>query len=135
MISSPFHKGRVRRILGGGKMKTRTSDEVWCDLEKLKGTTVSTLVNHVQSEIIDVNESGIKRRAETHNKEKTVDKSAFKRVWADLIINGNCKLSERWKFACACIALLPEVEYSLKPGTIWLSENRHDFGKLVEKII
>jgi hypothetical protein len=115
-------------------MKTRTFNEVWCDLEKLKGQTVLTLVHHVRSEIIDVNKSGIKRRSEIHNKEKTVDKSAFKRVWEDLMINGKCELSERWKFACACIALLPEVEYSLNPAKIWLSENRHEFGKLVEKV-
>jgi hypothetical protein len=116
-------------------MRTRTFEEVWHDLEKLKGRTVFTLVHKVKSEIIDVNKSGIKRRSEIHNQEKTVDRSAFERVWKQLMENGYCKVEDGWKIACACIALLPEIEYSLKPGTIWLSDNRHEFGKLVVKII
>jgi len=111
----------------------RTFEEVWLDLEKLKGKTVFTLVHHVKSKVIDVDSRGMLRRSERWNQVKHIDRSAFKRAWEKLAIDGYCRLSDTWKFVCACLALLPEVEYSLKPGTIWLSKNRHDFGKPVEK--
>jgi hypothetical protein len=115
-------------------MKTRTFEEVWCDLERLKGKTVYTLVHHVRSDIIDVDSSGMMRRSERWKQVRHVDRSAFQRTWEKLSIHGCRRLSDAWKFVCACIALLPEVQYSLKPVTIWLSENRHEFGELVEKI-
>jgi hypothetical protein len=114
-------------------MKKRTFDEVWSDLEKLKGKPVFTLVQHIKSDILDVNSTGIKRRSERWGQVRHVDRSAFKRVWERITKDGYRRLSGSWKFACACIALLPEVEYSLKPGTIWLSKNIHEFGKPVEK--
>jgi hypothetical protein len=64
-----------------------------------------------------------------------VTKGAFETVWRKLLKDREFVPVEDggYHFACACIALLPEVEYSLNPETIWLSNNRHDFGKLVEK--
>jgi hypothetical protein len=113
----------------------RTFEEVWHDLEGLRGKTVFTLIHNVRNDIIEVDSTGIIRRSERWGQVKHVDKSAFQRTWEKLIKDGYCRLSDSWKFVCACIALLTEVEYSLNPGTIWLSENKHDFGKLVEKTL
>ena len=115
-------------------MKIRSFEEVWLDLERLKGKTVDTLVNHVKSDIIDIDSSGMLRRSEIYNEEKTVERSAFERVWKDLTEKGYCKIGSRWSIACACIALLPEIEYSVSSRTIRLTENKHEFGILVEKV-
>ena len=62
-------------------MKTRTFDEIWRDLEKLKGKTVFTLVYRVRSDIIEVNSSGMLRRSERWKQVRHVDRSAFQRTW------------------------------------------------------
>ena len=114
-------------------MKTRTFEEVWRDIEKLQGTVVETLVKHVKSDIIRVTDKGILRRSEITEQERLVAKSAFRRTWERLQLEGNCPVSASWKHVSGVLALLPEIEYSLKPGTIWLSENKHKFGELVER--
>lgn len=119
-------------------MSYRSFEEVWQDIRRLEGKDVCTLCRHYKSHILTVNEEGVKRLAEeSRDKEyKPVAKSKFERVWRDLVACRQVvpsKKSEGIAFTCACIAHLPEVEYSLNPVTIWLSENRHDFCKQVER--
>ena len=111
----------------------RSFDEIWHDLQQLKGKTVFTLVYRVRNEIVDFDSRGMLRLMVRRNSIKRVDKSAFKRVWEKLVESGYCQIEDGLKIVCACIAHLPEIEYSLNPGIIWLSENRHDFCKQVER--
>jgi hypothetical protein len=112
----------------------RTFEEVWLDIKRLEGTDINTLCMHNKNHIKKVTDKVLVRYADKGKGSCTpVERSAFERVWRDLTEKGYCKISDRWKIACACIARLPEVEYSVNSRTIWLTENKHDFGKLVEK--
>ena len=117
-------------------MQTRTFEEVWQDIKKLEGTCVYTLCNHTKNHIKKVNEKELIRYSNGgRGSSKPVNKSVFERAWNDLNEKGCCKIGDSWAIACACLALLPEIEYSKNTRTIYLSENRHEFKVLVEKIL
>jgi len=115
----------------------RTFEEIWQNIKKLQGKDVYTLSHKNKNHIVEVNETELiinpdrSRYPHTH----LITKGAFETVWRKLLAKGDFVPIEDggYNLVCACIALLPEVQYSLKPVTIWLSENRHDFKKLVEK--
>jgi hypothetical protein len=114
-------------------MKTRSFEEIWQDTQKLKGTPVYSLDKHLKSDVIDVDATGLIRRSEKTRRLTLLPRSAFERTWEKLTRDRCCGISESWKQVCHFIALLPEVEYSLKPGKIWIVENKHKFGELVAK--
>lgn len=118
-------------------MKTRTFNEVWQEIKKLEDKDIFTLRYHYKNHIMKVNETGLITNPEKSRYPHThpVDKGAFETVWRTLLTKRYFVPAEDggYHLVCACLALLPEVEYSLKPETIWLSENKHEFRKLVEK--
>jgi hypothetical protein len=118
-------------------MKTRTFNEIWQDIYRLQDIEVFTLRHHNKNHIMKVDETGLitspdrSRYPHTH----PITKGAFETVWRKLLAKRDFMPVEDggYHLVCACMALLPEVEYSLNPVTISLTENKHDFGTLVEK--
>ena len=105
-------------------------DEIWLDIQQLK--VVYTLNRRHENQVIFDPDKGMLRLSDAGKGEWThVDKSAFERAWERLVKDGCLEASKKWKVVCACLAQLPEVEYSLKPERLWLigdSSKWHPFG-------
>jgi hypothetical protein len=116
-------------------MKTRIFEDIWRDIKKLQNKDVFTLRRHQKNHIVGVDETGLRTIRGKSDFPYPITKGAFETVWRKLITNDRYIPVEDggYHIICACIALISEVEYSLKPVTIWLSEKRHEFGKLSEK--
>ena len=119
---------------GGELVTPRTFEQIWEDIEKLKGQTVYTLDQHVRNDIIDIAPKEVKRKSERGNGIKPVPIRAFRNAWGKLVEQGYCEVnkSKTWGIAAACLAYLPEVEYSLKPRKLHLLYDKkhfHAFGE------
>jgi hypothetical protein len=65
---------------------------------------------------LKVDEKGILRYSDCGEGAYTfISKRKFENVWKKLTGSGYFKVATGWEIACACIARLPEVEYSLNP--------------------
>ena len=119
-------------------MSYRSFEEAWRDIKRLEGKDVFTLCNSVKNQILEVNEKGLKRLSAGGKGVPTdVSKAAFKKVWTNLVENKVFVPKEKggWRIACACIAHLPEVEYSCKDGFLRLylrQQSTHPFGEVKE---
>ena len=117
-------------------MSQRSFEEIWQELHRLKGKTVETLCYGMKNDIVDFKPKKgmirISHAPQATGDEKTVPKNTFKTIWEGLLKNGEFKPSEKsgWRIACACIAHLPEVEYSCDDRILCLylmDHDTHDF--------
>jgi hypothetical protein len=115
----------------------RTFEAVWQDIKKLQNTDVYTLRHHNKNHIVRVSELELTTNPEKARYPHThfILKTSFQTVWQKLLANGNIIPVEDggYHLVCACLALLPEVEYSLNPEAVWLTTNTHQIGRLVKK--
>ena len=100
-------------------------NEVWEDLKQLKGKVVYTLCYRWRNDIVGFDDYKMLRLShapQASGEIKPVSKRTFLMVWEHLLKDGDFvpKDIPAWKIACACIAHLPEVEYSCKEGFIHL---------------
>jgi hypothetical protein len=112
-------------------MVHRSFEEIWLDIQQLK--VVYTLDRRHENQVIFDPNKGMLRLSGAGKGEWTpVDKSAFNRAWERLVKDGSLEASRKWKVVCACLAQLPEVEYSLNPEKLWLIKDGskwHPFGQ------
>ena len=103
-------------------MSYRSFEEAWQDIKKLQGEDVVTLRHSHKNHIEKVDETGLKTRPDGSEYPHFVTKGAFKMVWGKLIEYGKFVPVEDggYYFACACIAELPEVEFSYEDGILRL---------------
>jgi len=117
-------------------MSYRSFEEVWQDIRKLEGKEVFTLCKCHKNHIVKVDETGLRTHPNGSEYAHPVTKGAFKTVWRKLIEDGEFVPVEDggYYFACACIAHLPEVEYSCKDGLcLYLrQQNTHLFCEVKE---
>ena len=108
---------------------------VWNKIHSLSCQTVYTLDQHVKNEILDFGANGMRRHSERKKKPSFVPRQKFEAVWEKLKKDGKCQRNKRVapSIVYACLAHLECIEYSLKPETLWLSENRHPFGEVKER--
>ncbi len=122
-------------------MSYTSFDDVWRYIMSLKGEYVSTLYNPVKNYIQEVNEKGVTRlsaRARDKGKSTNVPKAEFEKVWRNLREHGKFVPNGKggWGIACACIARLPNVEYSCKDRILALylrKQNTHLLGQPYEE--
>ncbi|MFC2016093.1 hypothetical protein ACFLUF_00070 [Chloroflexota bacterium] len=113
-------------------MSYRSFEEAWQDIKKLQDKDVVTLCHHHKHHIVTVDETCLRTEYPA-----LVTKGAFKTVWKKLVKDGEFVPVEDggYYFACACIAHLPEVEYSCKDGILRLflrQQNTHPFCEVKE---
>ena len=119
-------------------MSYRSFDDVWQDITRLQDKDVFTLCRCIKNHILKVNEKGVVRYSEGGKGAATdVGKAAFKKVWRNLVEHREFVPKEKggWRIACACIAHLPEVEYSRKDGFLRLylrQQDTHPFCEVKE---
>jgi hypothetical protein len=119
-------------------LRQRPFDEVWQELKQLEGKTVYTLCRRWRNDILRFDSNRMWRVAHRGSKQpKPVPKRTFRKVWERLLIDGEFMPKDvlAWKIACACIAHLPEVEYSCKEGFVHLYlrlQSTHPFGEVRE---
>jgi len=118
-------------------MSYRSFEEVWQDITRLQDKDVFTLCRRKKNHILKVDEKGVLRYSDAGRGTCTlVDKARFERVWTNLVQHREFvpKGKGGW-LTCACIAHLPEVEYSCKDGTLRLylrQQNTHPFCEVKE---
>ncbi len=117
-------------------MSYRSFEEAWQDITRLQGKDVFTLCHPIKNHILEVNEKCLKRlSAGGKGAPTSVSKATFKRVWKRLVEHREFVTKQGYNFTCACIAHLPEVEYSCKDGILHLylrQQNTHPFCEVKE---
>lgn len=106
-------------------MVHKSFNDVWEDLKRLQGKEVYTLCHRWRNEIKEFNNHKMLRLShapQASGEPKPVSKRTFRTVWEHLLKNREFvpKDIPAWKIACACIAHIPEVEYSCKEGFVHL---------------
>ncbi len=103
-------------------MSDRSFKEVWQDIKSLEGKDVFTLRHRHKNHIVQVDETGLITRPNGSEYAHPVTKGTFKTVWGKLIEDEEFVPVEDggYYFACACIAHLPEVNYSYEDGILRL---------------
>lgn len=119
-------------------MKRRTFENVWQELKQLEWKTVYTLCRGWRNDIYKFDDNVMWRFSHRGNGQPTsVPKRTFNKVWENILKEGQFMPKEKggWRIACACIALLPEVEYSCREGFVHLylrAQSTHPFGQIKE---
>ena len=118
-------------------MSYRSFEEAWQDIKKLQDKDVVTLRRSHKNHIMQVGETGLRVHPDGSEHFHHVTKGAFETVWTNLGKHGQFVPVEDggYYFVCACIAHLPEVEYSCRDGILRLylrQQNTHPFGKVKE---
>ncbi len=118
-------------------MSYRRFEEAWQDIKKLQGKDVVTLCRRHKNHIVEVDETELITHPNGSEYKHPVTKGTFKTVWSKLIEDKEFVPVEDggYYFACACIAHLPEVEYSSKDGILSLylrQQNTHPFCEVKE---
>ncbi len=103
-------------------MSYRSFEEAWQDIKKLQDKDVVTLRHRHKNHIVKVDETGLITRPNGSEYAHPVTKGTFKTVWRKLIEDREFVPVEDggYYFACACIAHLPEVNYSYEDGILRL---------------
>ena len=103
-------------------MSYRSFEEAWQDIKKLQDKDVVTLRRRHKNHIVKVDETGLITRPNGSEYTHPVTKGTFKTVWRKLIEDGEFVpvADGGYYFACACIAHLPEVNYSYEDGNLRL---------------
>ena len=119
-------------------MSYRSFGEVWQDITRLQDKDVFTICKRNKNHICKVNEKEVVRYADRGTGAfKSVSKAVFEMVWRNLVAHRvfEPRNEDRGWFASACIAHLPEVEYSCKDGISRLylrQQNTHPFCEVKE---
>jgi len=118
----------------------KTIDGVWTELKQLEGTDVETLCQNSKNHIFKFNDKEMIRYADPprgRGAATAVPRRTFKIIWENLVKCGEFEpsITPAYRIACACIARLPEVEYSCKENRVHLyilPQRTHEFGTVRE---
>ena len=115
-------------------MSHRSFEEAWQDIKKLQGEDVFTLCRRHKNHILKVDEKKMERLSAGKNQPTSISKAYFKTVWTNLVEHRKFD-KPSYNFTYACIAHLPEVEYSCKDRPLGLylrQQNTHPFCEVKE---